>query len=165
MKRLLLCVAGYVVLTACVQEQAPPVGPTANIDAGKGISNNECAGCHGSDGTGAAPGIPHLAGQPEAYLLGSLQAYKVGTRTHAALRDLTSQMTETDLLDVAGFYASLPPVTIDNDQHASMTSYEQGAEIAEVCVSCHGETGNSVISGIPSIAGQQPLYFIAATQA
>jgi cytochrome c553 len=29
-------------------------------------------------------------------------------------------------------------------------------------VECHGEGGNSVKPGIPSLAGQQPLYFIAA---
>jgi len=164
MKNLLLSITGLLILTACVQEQAP-LAPTADIEAGKAIANADCSGCHGPDGTGAAPGIPHLAAQPQAYLLGSLQAYKSGTRTHAALKDLASHMNEADLLNVAGFYASLPPASSNGLHRSAMTSYEEGEAIAAVCIVCHGENGNSTTPGVPSIAGQQPLYFIAATQA
>jgi len=165
MKSLLLSITGAMFLAACVQEQAPPPEPIADIAAGKAVADSECAGCHGPDGTGEAPGIPHLAAQPQSYLLGSLEAYKAGTRTHAALRDLASHMSEADLVNVAGYYASLPPASSNAEHQSAMTSYEEGESIAEACIECHGENGNSTIPGVPGIAGQQPLYFIAATQA
>ncbi len=165
MNKVLLGIVAIAALTACVQEQAPIPEPVADVDAGMAIANSECAGCHSQDGTGAAPGIPHLAAQTRDYLLGSLEAYKAGTRMHAALRDLTSNMSDTDLLNVAGFYASLPPASAKGLHQSALTSYEQGEAIAVVCVDCHGENGNSTTPGVPSIAGQQPLYFIAATQA
>jgi cytochrome c553 len=86
-------------------------------------------------------------------------------RTHAALEDITAGMSDQQLLDVAAWYASLPPTTVTDGQHLQMTSYEQGEQLAEGCVSCHGPNGNSSMAGVPSLAGQQPLYFIAATQA
>lgn len=165
MKKLLIGVSGLLALVACIQEPAPSPDPVADIQAGQVIANAECSGCHGPDGTGTAPGIPHLAAQPQAYLLGSLLAYKSGSRTHAALRDLTSHLSEADLLNVAGFYASLPRAVSSNAEHSGKTTYEQGEEIARACSGCHGDNGNSTSPGIPGIAGQQPLYFIAATQA
>lgn len=165
MKRFLAGISGLFLSAACSQDQPPAIEPVADISAGMQIANAECSGCHGPDGTGTAPGIPHLAAQPLAYLLGSLEAYKSGSRTHAALNDLTSHMSETDLLNVAGFYASLPPVMSSNAEHANLTSYEEGERLAKTCAACHGENGNSTTPGVPGIAGQQPLYFIAATQA
>jgi cytochrome c553 len=36
--------------------------------------------------------------------------------------------------------------------------------LAQACTQCHGENGNSVIPGTPSLSGQQPGYFVAAIQ-
>ncbi|MDH3473768.1 MAG: hypothetical protein OEM59_08745, partial [Rhodospirillales bacterium] len=36
---------------------------------------------------------------------------------------------------------------------------------AKACATCHGEQGNSATPGVPSLAGQQPLYFVAAVRA
>jgi cytochrome c553 len=161
-------IPGFILLTAlasCTQE--PPAEAVIEADpaAGRNIAETQCNGCHGADGHGVAPGIPHLAGQPVNYLQGSLEAYEAGTRTHAALQDLAKHMTDADLRNVSAYYASLPPVTVRDGQHLSMTSYEQGEALAKNCVECHGANGNSILPGVPSLAGQQPLYFIAATQA
>jgi len=112
MKKLLISISGLLVLAACVQEQSPIPEPAADIEAGRLIANAECSGCHGPDGTGTAPGIPHLAAQPLPYLLASLEAYRDGTRTHAALQDLTSHMSETDLFNVAGSRFALCGLTL-----------------------------------------------------
>ena len=47
-----------------------------------------------------------------------------------------------------------------------LSPYQQGEESAdEACSACHGADGNSKIPGVPSLAGQQPLYFAAAVRA
>jgi cytochrome c553 len=167
MKKFLLGFAALSLLTACGQQSGTtaPAEPPADPAAGQAIAEAECSGCHGADGHGEVPGIPHLAGQPLAYLEQALHDYQEGKRTHAALRDLTSHMSDADLRNVAAWYASLPPVTMPNAGHLQMTSYEQGEQLAQTCAECHGDKGNSTMAGVPSLAGQQPLYFIAATQA
>ena len=42
--------------------------------------------------------------------------------------------------------------------------YDHGKKLAPVCMKCHGENGNSKTAGVPDLAGQQPHYFVAATQ-
>ena len=43
-----------------------------DVRVGKAFAERECKGCHGLDGRGAAPGIPHLAAQRERYLLAAI---------------------------------------------------------------------------------------------
>jgi cytochrome c553 len=42
--------------------------------------------------------------------------------------------------------------------------HEKGKAAATACAACHGVDGNSVTQGIPSLAGQQPEYFISAVK-
>lgn len=143
---------------------APPAKSAGDAKAGRALAEAECKGCHGVDGKGAAPGIPHLAGQHEAYLLAALAEYKAGKRTHAALREIARHTAEADTRNVAAYYASLPPVRITNGQGDQRTPYDQGKVVAAACASCHGEDGNAKTPGIPTLAGQQPRYLVVATQ-
>lgn len=139
--------------------------PAGDVSAGKAIVERDCKACHGVDGRGVAPAIPHLAAQRERYLLASLKEYKEGKRTHAALRDLTARMGEADLRNVAAFFASLPPVAnaaAGDVKHSSV--HEKGKTLAVACAKCHGEDGNSKTPGTPTLAGQQPHYLVAAIQ-
>lgn len=97
MKRLLVSVACVAAQAACTEREQPPVQPAdvkpapaqvaGDAKAGKVFAEAECRGCHGLDGGGVAPGVPHLAAQDERYLLGALKAYKDGKCTHAALKE------------------------------------------------------------------------------
>lgn len=153
-------------LAACTQKVEPAPKPVAaDIAAGKVIAERDCKACHGANGGGVAPAIPHLAAQRESYLLLSLNEYKDGKRSHAALKDMTKQMSEADLRNVAAYFASLPPVvnpTAQDIRHSS--PYEQGKAHAAACAGCHGEDGNAKKPGTPSLAGQQPHYLVAAIQ-
>lgn len=165
MKHLALSLALALVLVGCGDEQDSTDAP-ADIAAGKAIAQAQCAGCHGLDGRGTAPGIPDMAAQVEEYLVESLQAYKEGKRTHAALRDMTTELSIADIRNVAGYYASLSPLedTAPPPEKA-VSPYDKGEASAGACVRCHGEAGNSTTAGIPSLAGQQPRYFISAVRA
>jgi cytochrome c553 len=168
MKYFLLASIVPILLLGCTDKSAAPTEPVADLVAGKSLAEANCAGCHDLNGRGAAPGIPHLAAQVDAYLLDSLRAYKEGKRFHAALQDMTAHMSTTELRDVVGYYASLPPIeaTAGMQAHDSTPPpYQQGKAAAAACVACHGADGNSEIPGIPSLAGQQPHYFVAAVRA
>ena len=153
-------------LVGCTDEKKPSTQQAAaDIPAGKTFAERECKGCHGLDGKGAAPAIPHLAAQREHYLIAALDAYKDGKRTHAALKDMAKQMTEADVRNISAFYARLPPVASAPEKNAQQGSpYEQGKTLAAACAKCHGEDGNSQSPGTPSLAGQQPRYFVTALQ-
>ena len=153
-------------LAACTEKSEPtPKLVPADIAAGKVIAERDCKACHGANGGGVAPGIPHLAGQREGYLLASLKEYKDGKRSHAALKDMTKQMSEADLRNVAGYFAGLPPVATPTAQDIKHSSpYEKGKAAAAACARCHGEDGNAKTPGTPSLAGQQPHYLVAAIQ-
>ena len=169
MRHLLIAIAVSVALLGCSGKDGSTAGPTperlpaADVEAGKILAERECKGCHGLDGKGAAPGIPHLAAQSERYLLASLKAYQEGQRTHAALRDMSEGMTEADLRNVVGYYAGLPPIeALSGARPPRFQPYENGKALAADCARCHGEDGNATTPGMPSLAGQQPRYFAVA---
>jgi cytochrome c553 len=147
------------------QQPAVEKQPAGDVTAGKAIVERDCKACHGLDGKGIAPGIPNLAAQREAYLLASLKEYKEGKRPHAALRDMTANMSDADMRNVAAYFASLPPIAAAAQGAPSGPSpYEEGKALAAACTKCHGEDGNSKTPGTPSLAGQQPHYLVAAIQ-
>jgi len=170
MKNVILAIVLAIGLAACGKsERAPDQAAGGNqpgdAAAGKILAERNCKGCHGLDGKSAAPGIPHLAGQLERYLLTSLHEYHEGKRTHAALRAVTMQMSEADLRNLAAYYSSLPPAAAQaNGKGDIVFPYEAGKAKAALCAKCHGEDGNSKTPGVPSFAGQQPLYFVTAIQ-
>jgi len=171
MRYLTLSIILSLALIGCTDKDMAPAKTaaekpsTADISAGKTIADRDCKSCHGLNGGGAAPAIPHLAAQRESYLLASLKAYKERKRTHAALRDMMGHMSEADLRNLAAHYASLPPVANVPAKNGKLVfPYERGKTLAAACAKCHDEDGNSKIPGIPNLAGQQPLYFVAAIQ-
>ena len=172
MKRLLVsiaCVAALAGRTEREQPAKPPAAaPTAapgDPKAGKTFAETNCKECHGLDGGSVAPGVPHLAAQPERYLLGALKAYKEGKRGHAALRVIVERMGEADVRNVSAYYAGLPAAGLAPAKDVSHVSpYERGKARAAACAKCHGEDGNGTAPGIPSLAGQQVRYLIVALQ-
>ena len=159
-----LVLAMVVLLAACSESDRAPKTPAADAAAGKAFAERECKGCHGLDGKGAAPAIPHLAAQRESYLLASLRAYKEGKRVHAALKEIAAHMSDADARNLAVFYAGLPPVKAAITDSKTLSPYDRGKELAGACAKCHGEDGNSTTPGIPTLAGQQPHYLVVAIQ-
>jgi cytochrome c553 len=173
MNKFILGIALSMALIGCAKKEepaattaAPEKQVTGDVQAGKAIAEKTCKTCHGLDGKGVAPAIPTLAAQRERYLLASLNEYKEGKRSHAALKDMAEHMTDADRRNVAAYFASLPPVA--NAAAAAdvkqSSPYEQGKKLAGACAKCHGDDGNAKTPGTPSLAGQQPHYLVAAIQ-
>lgn len=137
----------------------------AAIAAGKALAAHQCKACHGMDGHGIAPGIPNLAGQSYRYLVAALNEYRHGKRIHPAVKIMAENLNEAGQRAVAAYYASLPPAAPSPEARAHVFSpYDHGKQLAQPCMRCHGENGNSVTPGTPNLAGQQPGYFVAAIQ-
>ncbi len=162
MKKILLAIFVSGVLAGCSDEGSSGKPSAADISAGKNVAERECKGCHGLDGKGVAVGIPNLAGQRVRYIQAALKEYKDGVRVHAALRAIAANMSDDNTRAVAAYYSSLAP--IPPAKVAVFSPYDNGKSVAATCVSCHGAEGNSQTPGVPSLAGQQPNYFVNATQ-
>jgi cytochrome c553 len=98
MKKLILAVAATVLM-------ASPVF-AGDAAAGKGKSMM-CSACHGAAGISAVPTYPNLAGQKEAYLVIQLKAFKSGERNNAVMKGMVAGLSDTDMADLAAYYASL----------------------------------------------------------
>ena len=163
-----LAIAALLVAVAACGDRTQQTAQTAQVVkpgdtvAGKLVAERNCKGCHGLDGRGTAPGIPHLAAQLERYLLESVREYREGKRTHAALRDMTANMTDADVRNAVAYYAALPAVASVTQPAQPLSPYDRGQALAAGCASCHGPDGNSTAPGTPTLAGQQPRYFVAA---
>lgn len=166
MKVLALSAALLLALAGC-GEGGRPVAPKAvpgDIAAGKAFVERDCKGCHGLDGRGIAPAIPHLAAQSDHYLVSALQAYKTGRRIHAALKDMATRMSDADVRNIAAYYAALAPLPATAKMTQAVSPFEHGKALARSCAKCHGADGNSSTPGIPSLAGQQSGYLVIAMQ-
>jgi cytochrome c553 len=65
-----------------------------------------CAMCHGANGEGSKMG-PKLAGMNEAAFIQAMNDYKTGKRDSPMMRSQTSQLSATDIANMAAWYASL----------------------------------------------------------
>jgi len=166
MFRLTVCFFALFTLVSCGEREGAktkPAGePIVDVGAGQAIAQRSCVSCHRADGAGAAPGIPQLGRQNAAYLVQSIQHYAAGKRRHAVLKDMTPQLSDADIRNVAAYYASLPIPAVEPVTPQGPGPYERGKASAAACAGCHGVDGNSTTPGTPSLAGQQPIFLLAA---
>jgi cytochrome c553 len=140
--------------------KAAPAKPDP-VAAGKGAAAG-CAGCHGETGVSKTPGMPSLAGLDPKYFVAAINAYKTGQRKHDMMKTLVSGLGDKDLDSVALFYAMQKPAKA---QARAQGNAAAGKTAAAGCVGCHGEGGVSGNPSTPSLAGQDPQYFLAAMRA
>ena len=77
-----------------------------DVSAGRAKAS-ACAVCHGANGLSVQPNAPHLAGQPEIYLAEQLKNYRSGKRPHEVMSVIAKPLTDTEIEDLAAWYASL----------------------------------------------------------
>jgi cytochrome c553 len=67
----------------------------------------QCQTCHGLDGLSKLPDAPHLSGQPEFYLIKSMNDYRNGARKHGMMTLVVKDLTNEDIADLAAYYAAI----------------------------------------------------------
>ena len=129
-----------------------------DAESGSGMAE-KCATCHGADGNANADDMPTLAGQDARYFIKAMQAYKEGTRKQQSMFEAVEGLSESDINDLATFYATQEPVR--RDVRTPFTT----AEWIERCERCHGINGNSTDPRFPMLAGQNEGYLKKVMQA
>jgi cytochrome c553 len=66
-----------------------------------------CQACHGLDGLSKLPDAPHLAGQPERYLVKSLDEYRKGVRRNELMTLVVKDLSDQDIADLASYYGAI----------------------------------------------------------
>ena len=86
----------------------PGIDPAAAADIAAGRRKAlACQTCHGLDGLSKLPEAPHLAGQPEPYLVKSLNDYRKGIRKHDMMTIVVQPLSDQDVADLAAYYAAI----------------------------------------------------------
>ena len=158
----LLKVAAYYASLDSAQPAPTPKSKAAlarpdPVSAGKAAAAG-CAGCHGEAGISKVPGTPSLAGLDPKYLVSAMSAYKNGQRKNDLMKTLVSALGETDMNNIAFFYATQK---VAKAQTSSPGNQAAGKAAAAACAGCHGEGGVSTGTA-PSLAGQEAQYLVAA---
>jgi cytochrome c553 len=105
--------------------------------------------------------MPSLAGLDPKYVVAAITGYKSGQRKNDMMKTLVSGLNETEINNIALFYATQKPAKAATPASGNVTA---GKTAATACAGCHGETGVSS-STAPSLAGQDSQYLFTAFRA
>lgn len=124
-----------------------PISGDAQAGAGKAAV---CAACHGARGVAIAPNFPNLAGQSATYLYVQLKEFHDGQRNDPVMTGQAAALSDTDMRDLASYYAALAPKPTGRAAAGSRGAqlYLAGdpAQGTPPCQGCHG----------PEARGPQP---------
>jgi cytochrome c553 len=170
---------GLLALVWAIGTQAALESPTAtavNIPTkivGDPVAGKEksqvCIACHGTDGNGAVPAWPKIAGQIEKYLVKELLEYRKadkGTRFESTMAAITQPLTDQDIADLAAFFSQqkgAPGATQQTQLELGQKIY-RGGDLQKglpACTACHGPQGQgNEPAKYPRLSGQHADYTI-----
>ena len=130
-------------------------GPaSADTEAGARLAAERCDRCHES----SVPARPSLDGQPPAYFVAQVRAFRERTRSKPAMADLMAALTEQEIRNLAGHYSRREPNPPDIVIDAALIEAGRLKASAMHCAKCHGPALRGDQSGAARLAGQKPAY-------
>ena len=115
-----------------------------------------CSACHGTHGIAVVSLFPNLPGQHIDYLYWRLVAFKQGHFPESPMTPPALSLSDTDMRDLAAFYASLDPVAAQRAMDADPDAEPVVAEPAAPAVLARGEQlyrSGDPAKGIPPCQG------------
>lgn len=147
--------------SASANESPAPTKP----DLVKGATTAAvCSACHSTDGSRGSPAQPILQGQHPEYLIKQLNEYKSGVRANAIMSGMAATLSESDMKNVAAFYASkqAKPGFAKNAELVALGEKIYRGGIADrsipACAGCHSPNGAGIPAQYPRVAGQHADY-------
>jgi cytochrome c553 len=129
----------------------------------KRIAGGSCFLCHGANGESTSEVFPRLAGQNAEYIAKQLNAFKTGQRKSTAMADMSSRLTDDEMLALGKYYEKMTPPREPSKEPllAGMGQYiyHNGNKFSGVgsCASCHGANGEGS-TNLPRLANQFSGY-------
>jgi cytochrome c553 len=133
-------------------------GELIAMSGGEAGVRHACVSCHGARGEGNGFDAPRLAGLPAGYLQKQMEDYAAGLRPHALMRDVARFLDSHERVQVARYYAALPPHALPPATGQAVRA-ETAALYARACQQCHGVDGAGAPGGPPLAA--QPAFYLA----
>ncbi|QKT04661.1 cytochrome c4 [Ectothiorhodospiraceae bacterium 2226] len=143
-------------------------GRAIAMGGGPGGPQTACFTCHGAEGEGdRAAAFPRLAGQSGFYLYKQLQDYAYGHRPNEVMTPIARELSDSDMEDVAAYYAALTDVPYGEPGEADPELLQRGGQLSAIgsreqgiqaCVNCHGPGGAGMAPSFPYLAGQHANY-------
>ena len=75
-----------------------------------------CHACHGPTGKSILPIYPNLGGQQQNYLSKTLYGFRDGSRQNVIMNGFAANLSDTDIEDIAAWYASQQGLTEIKDK-------------------------------------------------
>jgi len=153
-----------------VAASAPTEATKADPKKGAAIASQVCAACHAVDGNSSIADNPILAGQHAAYISKQLHNFQVkpnakkAERENAIMAGFAAGLSETDIRDVAAFYASqaMKPSYAQKKEVLALGQkiYRAGIPSKSIpaCVGCHSPNGAGLPAQYPRLGGQYAQY-------
>jgi cytochrome c553 len=135
--------------------------------------DERCQECHGhdghasdiQDGVGNIGKFPKLAGQSFDYIIKQIRNFRSGERNHETMAIMAKGILDTDLVDVAAYFASQRTMQGDGggDNPVGKALFRGGDAARGIlaCITCHGEDGKGMLASDtlkPVIGGQHRRY-------
>ena len=142
---------------------------SASDAGGRGatLALQQCTMCHGVRGV-SQTSIPNLAGQHPEVILKQLSDYQTGVRTSSIMQAIATNISASDVRDLATYYGSLARSSPPHDAVVGGTAppLVNGADAMRniaSCASCHGGVGRKL--GAPGLDGLSQEYLAAQLMA
>lgn len=134
-----------------------------------------CIACHGPNGNSVVPAFPSLSGQKADYLYWELVSFKRGTSPQSPMTAIVTPLDDSDLRNLAAYFASQMPTSITPPVPPSTNRGEQLFRSGDAthgtppCQGCHGTDGGGIddprFPTWPTLRGQHADYVSARLKA
>ncbi len=126
---------------------------------GQQVLVDNCANCHGSDGTSTGPATPIIAGLNSDYIVRTMAAYQTDERASTIMGRLARGYSTEQVALIANSLAAQTYTAATQETDAALV--QLGRKIHdENCGVCHTKNGRSLVTGSP-LAGQWKSYLAA----
>ncbi len=137
----------------------------AKPDPAKGqAASAACQACHVADGSRGLPANPILQGQHPEYIVKQLTEFKSGKRKNAVMTGMAATVPDSEIANIAAFYASKQAKPGFAKNKATVALGEQlyrggvAAKQVPACAGCHSPNGAGIPAQYPRLAGQHAEY-------
>lgn len=158
--------------------------PAGDALAGREKADSErCLECHGGSGEGQGFSVgddgkfARLGGQQPAYIIKQIEDFRSGRRKHEFMKMMATSISDTDLADIAAYFATLAPMPAGAragggepspapasvalaaaDPAPRLYVHGDPARKLPACAACHGAGGVGTAGVGPVIGGQGRRY-------